>query len=98
MLCKAEGLEDNHEWGKPLHGELAEYQSLRCRHYRIIYRYDVLSDVVWVVVVGIRKEGSKQDIYERALKLLRAGKLRLYQIVVDASGARTYGQNDGTIQ
>jgi mRNA interferase RelE/StbE len=78
VLGKIEGLAENPQWGKPLHEELSAYRSLPYARDRIIYRYDVMSDVVWIVAIGIRKEGSKQDIYRRALKLLKAGKRRLY--------------------
>lgn len=59
--------------GKPLSGELSGYRSLRAvgQHYRIIYRIEKAKVIVFVVGVGIRKEGSKADIYELAKKLLR---------------------------
>lgn len=66
----------NPEHGKPLQADLKRYQSVRLGRYRIIYRYDRASDVVWwVVAVGIRKEGSKEDIYERVARLLDSDRL-----------------------
>jgi mRNA interferase RelE/StbE len=59
--------------GKPLTGELAGYRSLRAvgQRYRIIYRAKEDEILVLVVALGIRKEGSKRDIYSLARKLLR---------------------------
>ena len=63
--------------GKPLHGELAGYRSLRAvgQRYRIIYQVDQGQILVLVVALGIRKEGDRQDIYTLAQKLLRSGLL-----------------------
>jgi mRNA interferase RelE/StbE len=63
--------------GKPLHGELTGYRSLRAvgQRYRIIYRVDRGQILVFVVAVGRRKEGDRQDIYTLAQKLLRSGLL-----------------------
>ncbi|MBI5179419.1 MAG: type II toxin-antitoxin system RelE/ParE family toxin [Nitrospinae bacterium] len=63
--------------GKPLSGEFAGYRSERAagQRYRIIYRVDEQSLTVIVVALGIRKEGSKKDIYQLAKKLLRSGLL-----------------------
>ena len=59
--------------GKPLLGELAGYRSIRAvgQRYRIIYRIEQEKVVVLVVALGIRKKGSKVDIYSLAKKLLR---------------------------
>ncbi len=59
--------------GKPLIAELSGYRSLRAagQRYRIVYR--VINDkiMVYIVAVGIRKEGSSKDIYNLAKKLIR---------------------------
>ena len=62
--------------GKPLVGDLATYRSLRAagQRYRIIYRIEKQRVIVFVVALGIRKQGDKRDIYALAKKLL---KLRL---------------------
>lgn len=69
--------EEPEKQGKPLVGELSGYRSLRAagQRYRIVYR--VVNDkiMVYVVAVGIRKEGSSGDIYNLAKKLIR---LRLF--------------------
>ena len=59
--------------GKALIGELVGYRSLRAvgQRYRIIYRVDASNALVLIVALGIRKAGSKKDIYALARKLLR---------------------------
>lgn len=63
--------------GKPLVGELTGYRSVRAvgQRYRIIYRIEDEQVVVLVVAIGIRKEGSRRDVYELAQKLIRVGLL-----------------------
>jgi mRNA interferase RelE/StbE len=62
--------------GKPLGDDLAGYRSVRAvgQRNRIIYRVE-RSTVVVMVVAGIRKEGSREDIYRVASKLIRLGLL-----------------------
>lgn len=59
--------------GKPLVGELSGYRSQRAagQRYRIVYR--VVNDkvIIYIVAIGIRKEGSSTDIYNLAKKLIR---------------------------
>jgi mRNA interferase RelE/StbE len=59
--------------GKALIGELRGYRSLRAvrQRFRIIYRVDASNALVLIVAVGIRKAGSKKDVYALARKLLR---------------------------
>ena len=59
--------------GKALTGDLEGYRSLRAvgQRYRIIYRVDANNALVLIVAVGIRKAGSKKDVYALARKLLR---------------------------
>jgi mRNA interferase RelE/StbE len=63
--------------GKPLVGELTGYRSVRAagQRYRIIYRIEENQVVVLVVALGLRKEGSRRDVYELAQKLIRVGLL-----------------------
>jgi mRNA interferase RelE/StbE len=63
--------------GKPLDDDLAGYRSIRAvgQRYRIIYRVERSSVVVVVVAAGIRKEGSREDVYRVAAKLIRLGLL-----------------------
>lgn len=63
-------LATNPEHGKPLQADLKRYRSVRIGRYRIIHRYDHENEIVWIVAIGIRKEGSKEDIYRRMAKLL----------------------------
>jgi mRNA interferase RelE/StbE len=71
---RIEGLSSEPEkQGKPLSGELMGLRSLRAvgQRYRILYRIEKRSVVVFVLAMGIRKEGSQKDIYSLARKLLR---------------------------
>lgn len=59
--------------GKALLGELKGYRSLRAagQRYRIIYRVHQAQVEVLVVAIGRRAEGSREDIYRLAQRLLR---------------------------
>jgi mRNA interferase RelE/StbE len=61
--------------GKPLVGELAGFYALRAagQRYRVIYRIEEEMVIVYVVALGIRKEGDRRDIYALARRLLRLG-------------------------
>lgn len=61
--------------GKPLTGELSGFRSVRAagQRYRIVYRVDGGRIVVFVVAVGLRRQGDKADIYALAQKLIRLG-------------------------
>lgn len=63
--------------GKPLMGELAGYRSLRAvgQRYRIIYRVEKQKVIVFIIALGIRREGSRSDIYALAKKLIKWGLL-----------------------
>jgi mRNA interferase RelE/StbE len=70
-------VEDPELRGKPLGDDLAGYRSVRAvgQRYRIIYRVERTAVTVVVVAVGIRKEGSREDIYALAKRLFRLGLL-----------------------
>ena len=57
-------LEPNKQ-GKALSGKLRGYRSVRAlgQRYRIVYRVDRSKVTVVIVGAGIRKDGSKKDIY-----------------------------------
>jgi mRNA interferase RelE/StbE len=63
--------------GKPLGGDLKGYRSVRAvgQRYRIIYRVQRSILTVAVVAAGIRKEGSREDIYALTRRLLKLGLL-----------------------
>ena len=65
--------EEPEKQGKPLLGELAGLRSLRAsgQRYRILYKVERGRVLVLIVAVGIRKQGSRRDVYELARKLLR---------------------------
>jgi mRNA interferase RelE/StbE len=70
---KIDALElDPDKQGKPLGKDLADYRAVRAagQRYRIIYQVAMLEGMVTVVVVGIRKEGDKRDVYRIANKRL----------------------------
>ncbi len=74
-----DGLATNPEaQGKPLVGSLAGYRSIRTagQRYRIIFKVEKDKVIVYVVAVGVRKEGSSADIYELARKLVDTFKKR----------------------
>ena len=54
--------------GKSLGGDLAAYRVVRAagQRYRVVYQVASLDGVVTIVVVGIRKEGDKRDVYRVA--------------------------------
>jgi len=58
--------------GKQLSGDLAAYRVVRAagQRYRVVYQVATLEGVVTVVIVGIRKEGDKRDVYRVAGKRL----------------------------
>lgn len=73
ILVKAEDLAFMPEKkGKPLVGELAGLYTRRAvgGRYRIIYRIDENAQCVEVIFAGIRKEGSRQDVYHQTKKVL----------------------------
>ena len=59
--------------GKPLTGNLRHYRSVRAagQRYRIVYQVAVTAGQVVIVVIGIRKAGSKRDAYAVAEKRLK---------------------------
>lgn len=58
--------------GKPLSGDLSKYRSLHAAgRYRILYEVKAEEVIVFIIAVGIRKEGSKIDVYETIKKLLK---------------------------
>ena len=79
ILNRIEGL--SHEpdkQGKQLVKELSGFRSIHAAgRYRIVFRIEKQTIVVYVLAAGIRKEGDKKDIYQIAKKLLNAGLLNL---------------------
>jgi mRNA interferase RelE/StbE len=67
--------EDPLKQGKSLGAELTDLYSVRAagQRYRIIYSLDGEKILILIVGVGIRREGSKTDIYALAKKLVRLG-------------------------
>ena len=66
--------EEPEEQGKKLVRDLAGFRSVHAAgRYRIIYKTDKRTVIIYVLAAGIRKEGDKKDIYKIAKKLLDAG-------------------------
>lgn len=67
--------EEPSKQGDPLRGELAGFLSVRAagQRHRVIYQIDEGKQRVVVYLVGIRKEGSRQDVYALAQRLVRRG-------------------------
>ena len=64
--------------GKKLVKDLSGFRSVHAAgRYRIIYKIDKQTVVIYIMAAGIRKEGDKKDIYKIAKKLLDAGLLDL---------------------
>ena len=79
ILDRIEQLSDEpHKQGKKLVKDLSGLLSVHAAgRYRIIYKIDKRTVIVYVLAAGIRKEGDKKDIYKIAKKLLDAGLLDL---------------------
>ena len=79
ILNRIEGLSDEPDkQGKMLVKDLSGFRSIHAAgRYRIIYKIDKQTVIIYILAVGIRKQGDKKDIYEIAKKLLTAGLLDL---------------------
>ena len=77
ILDKIEALEKvPQKQGKALVKDLTGLRSIHAAgKYRIIYKLDNNSNIVWVLAAGIRKQGDRKDIYEVARKLIKSGLL-----------------------
>jgi mRNA interferase RelE/StbE len=64
---------DPEKQGAPLRGELIGFRDLRAvgQRYRIIYQVSASDSVVYVVAVGRRRSGARDDVYQLATKLVR---------------------------
>lgn len=67
--------EEPEKQGKPLRGWLTGFMSTRAagQRYRVVYRADDGKKRVLVYLVGIRKEGSRRDVYALAERLVQRG-------------------------
>ena len=68
-------MEEPETQGNALRGDLAGLMSVRAagQRYRVIYRVDEPSAKVVVLLAGIRREGSRQDVYALAQRLVERG-------------------------
>ena len=67
--------EEPDKLGKSLRGWLAGFKSTRAagQRYRIVYKVDNETERVLVYTVGIRREGSRRDVYALAEHLVQRG-------------------------
>jgi len=79
ILNRIEGLSDEPDkQGKMLVKDLSGFRSIHAAgRYRIIYKIDKQTVIIYILAAGIRKPGDKKDIYKIAKKLLTAGLLDL---------------------
>ena len=77
ILKRIEGLsEEPDKQGKMLLKDLSGFRSIHAAgRYRIIYKVDKQTVIIYILAAGIRKQGDKKDIYNIAKKLLDAGLL-----------------------
>lgn len=68
-------VEEPEKQGKSLRGSLSGFMSTRAagQRFRIVYRVDRAKKRVLVYMVGIRKEGSRRDVYALAEHLVQRG-------------------------
>lgn len=68
-------MEEPEKLGKPLRGWLTGLMSTRAagQRYRVVYRVENDRKRVVVYIVGIRKEGSRKDVYALAERLVQRG-------------------------
>ena len=77
ILNRIEGLSDEPDkQSKMLVKDLSGFRSIHAAgRYRIIYKVDKQTVIIYILAAGIRKQGDKKDIYKIAKKLLDAGLL-----------------------
>ena len=78
LAKRAKGLaREPDKQGKAMVDECKGLRSIRAvgQRYRIIYAIREAKVIVAIVAVGLRKQGSKKDVYELAKKLIRQGLL-----------------------
>jgi mRNA interferase RelE/StbE len=68
-------VEEPDKKGKPLRGSLTGFMSTRAagQRYRVVYRVNDGDKRVLVYMVGLRREGSRRDIYALAEHLVQRG-------------------------
>lgn len=66
-------VEEPDKQGKALTSDLQGFRSIRAvgQRYRIIYKVKQETVIVYVVAVGIRRDGDRSDIYSLAKRLFR---------------------------
>jgi len=68
LRAKWKALGENRSLAKPLQGELQGYYRVTYGRIRSVVRMDKEHPVLFVAFIGLRREGSTDDVYEVALK------------------------------
>lgn len=71
MAAKLKILARNPALGKPLVGALSGYYRISYGRLRAVVRSDGKTPLLFVVMLGIRAGGKRDDVYARALAALR---------------------------
>jgi mRNA interferase RelE/StbE len=66
---------DPEKQGKPLREDLMGFRALRVvgQRYRLVYSILQDTSTVHIVAAGLRREGSRDDVYALAEKIVRLG-------------------------
>jgi mRNA interferase RelE/StbE len=66
---------DPEKQGKPLRESLMGFRTLRVvgQRYRLVYSIEPGVRLVHIVAAGLRREASRDDVYELAQKIVRLG-------------------------
>jgi mRNA interferase RelE/StbE len=60
--------------GKPLSGDLSAYRSINAAgRYRIMYAVKEAEVIIYTVMIGIRKDGNREDVYETLKRYIQLG-------------------------
>ncbi len=83
--------EEPEKLAKSLRGLLAGFKSTRAagQRFRVVFRVDEKKESVIVYLVGMRKEGSRHDIYQLAERLVRRGLIREKKYDYDTGNQKT---------
>jgi mRNA interferase RelE/StbE len=67
--------EEPEKLGKPLRGWLNGFLSTRAagQRFRVVYRVEKDTKCVLIYLIGLRKEGSRKDVYALAEHLVQRG-------------------------
>ena len=90
--------EEPEKLGKQLRGWLAGFFSARAagQRYRVVYKVEGAGKRVLVYVIGIRREGSRRDVYALAEHLVQRGLIWEDRHEYDQRNERTHNSRCST--